>query len=85
MTRFITLLFAKSNHDVEAKDYEIDGGHVARRVEKMNVCWLLVRKQEEKRPLGRPRRMLMDNIEMDLAEIERCGMDWIGLVQDSER
>jgi hypothetical protein len=31
------------------------GGHVARIGEKRNLHWLLVRKPEGKRPLGRPR------------------------------
>jgi hypothetical protein len=34
-------------------------------------------KPEGKRPLGRPRRRWMDNIEVDLREIGWCGMDWI--------
>jgi hypothetical protein len=38
----------------------------------------LVGKQEEKRPLGKPRRRWMDNIKMDLLEIG-LGV-WIGLV-----
>jgi hypothetical protein len=41
-----------------------------------------VRKPEGKRPLGRPRHSLMDNIKMVLGEIEWGGVYWIGLVQD---
>jgi hypothetical protein len=37
--------------------------------EKTNACMLLVGKPEGKRPLGRPRRRCVDNIEMDLGEI----------------
>jgi hypothetical protein len=37
--------------------------------EKRNVYRLLVRKSEEKRPLGRPRRRWVDNIRMDLGEV----------------
>ena len=41
---------------------------------------VLVGKPEGKRPLGRPRRRFVDNINMDLQEVE-CGyIDWIGLV-----
>ena len=45
----------------------------------------LVRKPEGKRPLGRLRRRLVDNIRMDLQEVG-CGyVDWIGLAQDRDR
>jgi len=38
---------------------------------------VLVGEPEGKRPLGRPRHRLEDNIKMDLQEVE-CGcMDWI--------
>jgi hypothetical protein len=40
--------------------------HVSRMGEKRNACRLLVGKPEGKRPLGRPRRMWVDNIRMDL-------------------
>jgi hypothetical protein len=43
-----------------------------------------VGKPEEKRPLGRPRRRWVDNIEMDLREIGWDGMDWIDLAQDRD-
>jgi hypothetical protein len=51
--------------------------------EKRNVYRLLVRKQEGKRPLGRPRRRWMDN--MGLLEIGVNVVDWIGLAQDRYR
>jgi hypothetical protein len=44
-------------------------GHVARMGEKRNAYRLLVRKQEGKRPLGRPRHRWVDNIRMDLGEV----------------
>jgi hypothetical protein len=53
--------------------------------EKRNVYRLLVRKPEEKRPLGRPRRRCIDNIKMDLLEIGLSVVDWIGLAQDRYR
>ena len=60
-------------------------GHVARMAEERGVYRVLVRKPEEKRPLGRPRRRWVDNIRMDLQEVG-CGyMDWIGLVQVRDR
>ena len=46
---------------------------------------VLVGKLEGKRPLGRRRRRLMDNIMKDLQEVG-CGyVDWIGLAQDRDR
>jgi hypothetical protein len=44
-----------------------------------------VGKPEGKRPLGRPRRIWVDNITMDLREIGCGGMDWIVLAQDREK
>jgi hypothetical protein len=45
-----------------------------------------VRKPEEKRPLGRPRRTLVsDNINMYLGEIEWDVVDRIDLTQDRDR
>jgi hypothetical protein len=40
------------------------GGRVARMIEKRNAYRLLVGKPEGRRPLGRPRRRLLDNIRM---------------------
>jgi hypothetical protein len=40
-----------------------------------NAYSLLVGKPEGKRPLGRPRRRLVNNIKMDLREIRWDGMD----------
>jgi hypothetical protein len=49
------------------------------------VYRLLVGKPEGKRPLGRPRRRWIDNIEMDLLEIGLNVVNWIGLAQDRYR
>jgi hypothetical protein len=54
-------------------------------VEKRNVYRLLVGKPEGKRPLGRPRRRWIDNINMDLLEIGLSVVEWIGLAQDRYR
>jgi hypothetical protein len=51
----------------------------------MNSYRILVGKPEGKRPLGRPGRMWVGNIEMDLREIEWCGMHWIDLSQDRDQ
>jgi hypothetical protein len=60
-------------------------GHVARMGEKRNMYRLLVGKLERKRPLGRSRRMWINNIKMDLLEIGSSVVDWIGLAQDRYR
>jgi hypothetical protein len=43
-------------------------GHVARMGKKRNTYRILMGKLEGKRPLGRTRRMWVDNIKMDLRE-----------------
>jgi hypothetical protein len=53
--------------------------------ERRDVYRVLVRKPDEKRPLGRPRRRWEDNIKMDLQEVGCRGMDWIKLAQDVDR
>jgi len=60
-------------------------GHVARMGERRGVYRVLVRKPEEKRPLGRPRRRWVDNIKMDLQEVECGGIDWIEMALDRDR
>jgi hypothetical protein len=49
------------------------------------VYRVLVGKPEGKRPLGRPRRRLDDNIKMNLQGVRRDGMGWIELTQDRDR
>jgi hypothetical protein len=55
-------------------------GHVVRIGKKRNMHSLLVRKSQGRRSLGRPRRMWVNNIKMDLREIRMgwCGLDWSG-------
>jgi hypothetical protein len=43
-----------------------------------------VGKPEGRRPLGRPRHRWLDNIRIDLVEVVRDGMDWIGVAQDRD-
>jgi hypothetical protein len=50
--------------------------------EKRNAYRTLVGKPERRRPLGRPRRSWVDNINMDIRETEWGGMDWIDLAQE---
>jgi hypothetical protein len=44
-----------------------------------------VGKPEGKKPLGRPRRRWIDNINVDLLKIELNVVEWIGLAQDRYR
>jgi hypothetical protein len=53
--------------------------------EKRNAYRLLVGKPEGKRPLGRLKRRLVDNIKMVLGEVGWGDVDWIGLAQDRNR
>jgi hypothetical protein len=52
---------------------------MAQIVEKRNVYRLLLGRTEDKRPLGRPKRRLVDNIQIVLVEIGWVIVDWIGL------
>jgi hypothetical protein len=60
-------------------------GHVARKGEKRNAYRLLVGTPEGKRPLGRPRRRMVNHIRMDLGEVGWGDVDWIGLDKDRNR
>ncbi|KAJ4438846.1 hypothetical protein ANN_14799 [Periplaneta americana] len=60
-------------------------GHVARMGESRNAYRVLIGRLEGKRPLGRPRRRLEDNIKMDLREVGYDDRDWINLAQDRDR
>ena len=52
--------------------------------ERRRVYRVLVRKPEEKRPLGIPRLRWVDNIKVDLQDVG-WGMDWIEMAQDRDR
>jgi hypothetical protein len=49
--------------------------------ERRDVYWVLVRKPEGKRQLGRPSPRCEDNMKMDLQEVGCGGMDWMELAQ----
>jgi hypothetical protein len=53
--------------------------------EERNTYRILVGKPDGKRPLGRPRRRLVDNIKMDVREMGWYDMDWIDLALDRDR
>jgi hypothetical protein len=61
------------------------GISVAGMGEKRNAYRILVGKPEGKRPLGRPTRRWVDNIEMDLREIGWDGLDWMDMAQDRDQ
>jgi hypothetical protein len=44
-----------------------------------------VRKNEGKRPLGKPRLRWEENIKMNLQKVEYGGMDWIKLAKDRDK
>ena len=58
--------------------------HVAHTGERRDVYRVLVGKPEGRRPLGRPRRRLEDNIKIDLQEVGCRVVDWIELAQDKD-
>jgi hypothetical protein len=57
----------------------------SRESEKRGVYRFLVGKPEGERPLGRPRRRWVDNIEKDLQKVGCGGVDWVCLAQDRDR
>ena len=56
-------------------------GHVARMGKRTTAYRVSVQKPEGKRPLGRPKSKLEDNIKMDPQEFRMGCMDWIDLAQ----
>ena len=57
-------------------------GHVARMEESKSAFKILTGKPTRKRPLGRPRRRLENNIRMDLEEIGINTGNWVDSAQD---
>jgi hypothetical protein len=60
-------------------------GHETRMGTKRNAYRIFMGKQEGKRPLGRPIRRFVDNIQIDLRRTGWDGMDWIDLAQDRDQ
>jgi hypothetical protein len=67
----------------QIEEDEVDGACSSKGRE--NVYRLLVGKPEGKRLLGRQRRGLVDNINIDLVEMGWSDVDWIGLAQDRDK
>ena len=49
------------------------------------VYRVFMEKPEMRRPLGRPRHILEDNVKIDLQEVELRSIDWIDKAQDRDR
>ena len=60
-------------------------GLVARMEQSRNAYRVLVGKPEGKKPLGRQRRRLEDNIKMDLREVGCDPRNWIALAEDGDQ
>jgi hypothetical protein len=61
-------------------------GHVARKRERRGMhvgCWC--ENQNERDPLGRPRRRSVDNIKLDLRDIGWNGVDWIDMAENRDQ
>jgi hypothetical protein len=52
---------------------------------KRNAYRILVGKPNAQRPLGRPRRMRVDNIKIDLIDTGWSDVDWIDLAQERDQ
>jgi hypothetical protein len=50
-----------------------------------DACRILVVKPEGRKLLERPRRILENNIKINLKIVGCAGMDWIDLAQDSDQ
>lgn len=59
--------------------------HVAHMGEETLAYWVLVRKCEERRPLGTPKHRWVDNTKVDHKEIDYGGVDWTNLAEYSDK
>ena len=60
-------------------------GHVVRKGNRRGAYRVLVRRREGKRPLGKPRRRWVNNVNMDLQSVRWGSLDWIDLAQERDR
>jgi uncharacterized protein with von Willebrand factor type A (vWA) domain len=82
--QFYPPLYFEGSEFNSLKQLATGAGFVPRIGETRNAYKMLVRKPEDKRPLGRPRRRRED-IRMDVRKIGREGVDWIRLAQDRDQ
>jgi hypothetical protein len=61
------------------------GGTCSPNRAKEKCVYVIGGRAREKELLGRPRRMWVDNIKIELLEIGWGGVDWIGLAQDRDK
>jgi hypothetical protein len=61
------------------------GGALSTNEGEEECIWDIGVKARMKETLGKPRRMWMDNIRMDLREIGCDGVDWIDMAQDRDQ
>jgi hypothetical protein len=82
MRNFITCTASHYIHRVIESRRMRWAEHVERMGEMRNAYKILFGKPEGKRPRGRIKRRLEDNIKVDLRELEWETVDWIHLAQD---
>jgi len=58
---------------------------VVRKGNRRGAYRVLVRRREGKRPLGKPRRRWVNNVNMDLQSVRWGSLDWIDLAQERDR
>jgi len=76
------MLPSTSARDVTPTGYE---RHVAHTEHRKDYTGSWSEDPEEDSPLGKPRQRCEDNIKMDLQDVGRVEMDWIDVVQDTDR
>jgi hypothetical protein len=74
----IFVLFTKYNYNDQVEEDEMGWAYSTNGSEE-ECMWVIGRKAEGNRLLGRPRLTCVDNIRMDLGEVGWCDVDWIGL------
>jgi hypothetical protein len=71
----------KYDWDDKVKEDEMGGG-ACKHAEVRNLYAILVKKTDDKRPLGAPRHGWEDNTKTDLKEIKYEGVNWVHMAQN---